>query len=769
MTLPASIAIQTKFNLSQYPHKFNLSVLTDFESEAIDFSYVRGNFKIVNPIGITTYDNTSLVTPDVYYFSISTITRSGQTATVVTTSAHGLVTGDTVRIGYATQSQYNGMFVVTVLTATSFTYTVVGSPATPATGTPQGLRISLNSVQMADDIATGMPYTGAYTITCTLDISNGAQEGIYAKDFVYGYSYQRPTVAISQSINVFLPRVYSTDNTIYTVNGIVPTWLRTHTINYPSASGFSPTTTSNQTDEVNPPRVWNGIYTTDVLSFVTYTQDDGLVIYDRVAGSDSKEFIADVDLCSVNCCLNNLNNQYTNLVGKNNTLAGEIQVKLNRALQLKQLYLGNIQCGNSEAAASNLKDFYCLTGCTDDCGCGEPTGPIAPYGGYVGSTILEYDSEIPFFAGQYVNYNSSLYKVISNTTAGENPDNTPSKYVLISAGSLIGGTWAEISALKTANGLVVGMKYLITDFETIYDRPDYEDASIPKAVIDTIYSGIIEPLILTAVSANEFNVQALSVLYPNDYIEYRFDYTTFVNSAATKGKITLRRDTSKLLEAEFDWRSITYKRYNHSDGRGYLYYYDNGGNDFQLIGLFNDPDNNDTVYNNICKGFSDSVVSSNALPFDLPNNVIGDTYSYENEFISCFNNTSKGGAFSNNILDKNCNSNVFFGFTFKVFLGYNCQGNDLTEASFIEFRSVCSFNILKSGCSLNVFMGSNSNITLSNDARFNIFGVNYSSVDLSSATHVYGGYQCSISLASDGLYYLQYFNGTSILNVSPTS
>lgn len=67
-------------------------------------------------------------------FAVSTITRSSTTATVTTAKDHGLAANDWVEIAGADQSAYNGtMKVLTVPTATTFTYTVSGSPATPAT------------------------------------------------------------------------------------------------------------------------------------------------------------------------------------------------------------------------------------------------------------------------------------------------------------------------------------------------------------------------------------------------------------------------------------------------------------------------------------------------------------------------------------------------------------------------------------------------------------------------------------------------------------
>lgn len=66
----------------------------------------------------------------------TSITRSGTTATATTPANHGLNVGDRVNVRGANQSEYNGTFVITAVpSATTFTYTVTGSPATPATGT----------------------------------------------------------------------------------------------------------------------------------------------------------------------------------------------------------------------------------------------------------------------------------------------------------------------------------------------------------------------------------------------------------------------------------------------------------------------------------------------------------------------------------------------------------------------------------------------------------------------------------------------------------
>ncbi len=75
--------------------------------------------------------------PNQAELEIASITRASSTATLTTTTDHGLQTGEKITITGATQSEYNVTdAVIIVVDATSFTFDVTGTPATPATGTP---------------------------------------------------------------------------------------------------------------------------------------------------------------------------------------------------------------------------------------------------------------------------------------------------------------------------------------------------------------------------------------------------------------------------------------------------------------------------------------------------------------------------------------------------------------------------------------------------------------------------------------------------------
>lgn len=83
----------------------------------------------------TQYETQVASTILVQSIGISTLIRSGSTVTAATSSNHNLATGLSVTISGASQSEYNITAIITVISNTQFTYTISGSPATPATGT----------------------------------------------------------------------------------------------------------------------------------------------------------------------------------------------------------------------------------------------------------------------------------------------------------------------------------------------------------------------------------------------------------------------------------------------------------------------------------------------------------------------------------------------------------------------------------------------------------------------------------------------------------
>lgn len=76
--------------------------------------------------------------------TLTSVTRASATATA-TLTAHGYSNSDTVYITGANETEYNGFFIISNVTANTFDYTVTGTPATPATGTVTVVEAELNN------------------------------------------------------------------------------------------------------------------------------------------------------------------------------------------------------------------------------------------------------------------------------------------------------------------------------------------------------------------------------------------------------------------------------------------------------------------------------------------------------------------------------------------------------------------------------------------------------------------------------------------------
>jgi hypothetical protein len=133
-----------------------------------------------------------------FELSITSIERSGGTATVVTGSVHGMITGDIAFIEGATEDEYNGAFAIVYVNTTTFTYTVPGTPDTPAGGTKivtggyfneltnaSGVVTDTRSIG-ADQVLTGWvrqggssPYYKESPVSATTDATSGVTQTIF--------------------------------------------------------------------------------------------------------------------------------------------------------------------------------------------------------------------------------------------------------------------------------------------------------------------------------------------------------------------------------------------------------------------------------------------------------------------------------------------------------------------------------------------------------------------------------------------------------------
>ena len=91
--------------------------------------------------------------------AISSITNSGNTATVITALPHGLATHNTVTIEGATPADYDGSWPITVTGTTTFTFVMPTTPAGPAS--PVGTYSAMTQGSNAQNFVLAAAITGA--------------------------------------------------------------------------------------------------------------------------------------------------------------------------------------------------------------------------------------------------------------------------------------------------------------------------------------------------------------------------------------------------------------------------------------------------------------------------------------------------------------------------------------------------------------------------------------------------------------------------------
>jgi len=128
------------------------------------------------------------------------ITRSGYPPkATVTHTAHGLVTENKILIESATQNEYNGIKAITITSVNTYTFTVSGSPTTPATGSPTATSVIIDD----DTDSEGIALTNEHRYTSSQPVSGKARLGSTSPFYKPG-SYSGTITSSGLSGNIFL-------------------------------------------------------------------------------------------------------------------------------------------------------------------------------------------------------------------------------------------------------------------------------------------------------------------------------------------------------------------------------------------------------------------------------------------------------------------------------------------------------------------------------------------------------------------------------------
>jgi hypothetical protein len=236
--------------------------------------------------------------------------------------------------------------------------------------------------------------------------------------------------------------------------------------------------------------------------------------------------------------------------------------------------------------------------------------------------------------------------------------------------NLIPITYADLVNFIGAGTLVAGQQYLLTDYETIYDQPDFDALGLPKAVVTT-NTGVVEPLILRAVTQFEISGMVQSVVFPFDKIQYDWTFSaTEVMGAPAKGRIIERVSGNYLgtdnNRTSYDHREVVFKRYETFAGSGIFTVINDNGEA---------PDNTIPTFDKNTNMYIGGIVDVSSYPFLLSNNIFGNNCnnitigvdSWNNTFgsnayatsfgLSCRNNTV-GANFNNNTIGDSFDTNI---------------------------------------------------------------------------------------------------------------
>jgi len=275
------------------------------------------------------------------------------------------------------------------------------------------------------------------------------------------------------------------------------------------------------------------------------------------------------------------------------------------------------------------------------------------------------------------------------------------------------GTYSQFTSEANAAVLTPGRYYLMEDYQTCYDQPNYTNEGI--AITTGNYkTGTTEPILLLATSTTGFSPTVYSTIYPNDKISYDFTWdTTEVTNSPAKGRITERID-DRNNRADYDFRAVQFIRYQAFFSERYYegsVSIDGSGN---VVGVGTDFTNDFSVgqilgvkspsYANLIGGFAYYEIltipsfSAMTVPFqcnvptssytgfseyytfndnDSFNTYLGNNENYNNFILS--NNVFLGGGYTNMTFGGNVVSNTFNNVMSNTSCGAFFQKNIITN------------------------------------------------------------------------------------------
>jgi hypothetical protein len=181
-----------------------------------------------------------------------------------------------------------------------------------------------------------------------------------------------------------------------------------------------------------------------------------------------------------------------------------------------------------------------------------------------------------------------------------------------SVGGLIEVTYSELYNNITGETLTAGAYYIITNFQTCYDAPEYYVNGNPKGSNAIQYKdAATEPIIVFATSNNTISSTAYQPTHPNDRIQYDWTWnTTEISGGTAYGRISERIDEFN-NRTDYDHRNIYFNRFQS---------YNQGS---QLTGTLNSYNSGTGVVIGNNTLFLSEVSEGNVILFEYQNDFAG--------------------------------------------------------------------------------------------------------------------------------------------------
>jgi len=352
---------------------------------------------------------------------------------------------------------------------------------------------------------------------------------------------------------------------------------------------------------------------------------------------------------------------------------------------------------------------------------------------------------------------------------------------------IIDVTYAELVALIGSQDLIPGQQYRITDYATKHYIVDGDNLQYTTG--DGIVTGVTEPLICLAVGVDEIHAEVKSEMYPQDIIYYDWDANNWLNDlsfgyddgggvaiiSGWKGVIISRHDTLKQIKAPSDWRNCLTRRWETAATA-----WDSG-----------------TTYGigNIVSHAATSMVYKSLVAANLNNEPTGadtgywvvmldlTTHIYWNASPTSWNGITSGAGYDDfllfnslaDVFNVNIDTTVchpvegapiilllprstFFKDTFELNIGAGFSSNTIGA----EFQG----NTIGAGFYGNTIGAYFSSNTIGAGFTMNeVTDMAISSVDFTTATHVYGGYNCYLYKRPDGTAKLRYYDNSDVQQI----